>query len=202
MATGTTQATAAAGVTGAAGPTSKAISDPLAGPINQGNLLGGFDEGSTWKFLHAEGTMTTLGAKGALGTSVNTIVVQAGGSYAEQFNIAGGDKLDLTQVLAGAPIAHDLTNISQFVKVVGHGANDPGYGHGTKTTLEITGPGGSARIDLQGSGKLDLKDLVHHDSLLLPPSLERCLKRSDGPRWVRHSAFARVIKWQRGDRGS
>jgi hypothetical protein len=113
--------------------------------------------------------MTSLGAKGALGTSGNTTVVQAGGSYAKQFNIAGGDKLDLTPVLAGAPIAHDLTNISQFIKVVGHGANDPGYGHGTKTMLEIAGPSGSARIDLQGSGKLDLKDLLHHDSLLLPP---------------------------------
>jgi hypothetical protein len=170
VATGTTQAIAVAGVTGAGGPTGAAIHNQLQRPINQGNLLGGFDEGSTWKFLHAAGTMTSLGATKALGASGNTIVLQAGGSYAEQFNIAAGDKLDLTHVLAGAPIAHDLTNISQFVKIVGHGANDPGYGHGTKTTLEIAGPGGSARIDLQGSGKLDLKDLVHHDSLLLPPS--------------------------------
>jgi hypothetical protein len=89
----------------------------------------------------------------------------------ERFNIARGDKLDLTHVLAGAPIAAgDLTNLTQFVKVVGHGPNDPGFGLGTKTTLEITGPSGSARIDLQGSGRLDLKDLLHHDSLLLPHS--------------------------------
>ena len=94
-------------------------------------------------------------------------MVQAGGSYAQQFSLAGGDKLDLTHVLAGAPLAHDLTNIGQFVKVLGHGTNDPGRGIGT--TLEVTGPSGSARIDLQGSGKVDLKDLLHHDSLLLPP---------------------------------
>jgi len=94
-------------------------------------------------------------------------VVQAGGSYAQQFSLGGGDKLDLRHVLAGAPLAHDLTNIGQFVKIVGHGASDPGHSIGT--TLEVTGPGGSARIDLQGSGRLDLKDLLHHDSLLLPP---------------------------------
>jgi hypothetical protein len=176
-------ATGNVGVTGTGGAPSTIISDPVgpapvvpvvplaggAGQINQGNLLGQFDVSSTWKFLHAEGTMTSLGATGALGSSGNTIVVQAGGSFTEQFNIARGDKLDLSGVLAGAPIAQDLTNLSQFVKVVGHGFNDPGYGLGTKTTLEITGPGGSARIDLQGSGKLDLKDLLHHDSLLLPP---------------------------------
>jgi hypothetical protein len=96
-------------------------------------------------------------------------VVQAGGSYAQQFRLGGGDKLDLRHVLAGAPLAHDLTNIGQFVKIVGHGANDPGHGIGTTTTLEVTGPSGSARIDLQGSGKLELKDLLQHDSLLLPP---------------------------------
>ena len=122
-----------------------------------------------WKFLQAEGEMTSLVATEARGISANTIVVQAGLSYKEQFNVARGDKLDLSHVLAGAPISHDLTSLSQFVKVVGHGPNDPGYGHGTKTTLEVTGLGGSARIDLQGSGRLDLKDLLHHDSLLLPP---------------------------------
>jgi len=105
----------------------------------------------------------------ALGGAANTLVVQAGSSYAQQFRLGGGDKLDLTHVLAGAPLAHDLTNLSQFVKIVGHGANDLGHGLGTKTTLEVTGPGGSARIDLQSSGKLELKDLLQHDSLLLPP---------------------------------
>jgi hypothetical protein len=94
-------------------------------------------------------------------------VVKAGGSYAQQFSLGGGDKLDLRHVLAGAPLAHDLTNIGQFVKIVGHGASDPGHGIGT--TLEVTGLGGSARIDLQGGGKLELKDLLQHDSLLLPP---------------------------------
>lgn len=132
-------------------------------------MLGQLDQASSWKFLQSTGSAGTgPGATGAFGSSANTLVVQAGRSHAQQFSL-GGDKLDLTQVLAGAPLAHDLTNISQFVKIVGHGANDPGYGIGTKTTLEVTGPSGSARIDLQSSGKLELKDLLHHDSLLLPP---------------------------------
>jgi hypothetical protein len=95
--------------------------------------------------------------------------VQAGIGYQQQFNAAAGDKLDLTQVLAGVPIAaRDLTSLDQFVKVVAHGPNDPGFGSGTKTTLEITGLNGSSRVDLQGSGKLNLNDLLQHDSLLLP----------------------------------
>jgi hypothetical protein len=135
--------------------------------VHQRDLLGHIDLGL--RFVHgAEGTAMTAGATGAFASVGKTIEVHAGGSYAQQFSIASGDKLDLTNVLAGAPIAHDLTNISQFVKVLGYGANDPGYGLGTKTMLEVTGPSGSARIDLQGSGKVDLKDLLQHDSLVLP----------------------------------
>jgi hypothetical protein len=155
------------------GPVSEVPIVPIAGSAGQidlGNLLGSFDQGSIWKFLQSEGTATGESASGALGGSGTTIVVQTGGPFTERFNLASGDKLDLTQVLAGAPISQDLTNLGQFVKVVGYGVNDPGYGQGTKTMLEITGPGGSARIDLQGSGRLDLKDLLHHDSLLLPPN--------------------------------
>jgi hypothetical protein len=55
------------------------------------------------------------------------------------------------------------------VKVIGHGPNDPGFGQGTQTVLQITGPAGQAIVHLEGSGKLDVKDLVKHDSLI-PPS--------------------------------
>jgi hypothetical protein len=158
------------GTTGAVGPTGAAGNDPSGPGIHQGNLLGQLDQGSSWKFLHGPGsTVTGPGTPEVLRGSANTLVVQAGSSYTHRFSLSGGDKLDLTHVLAGAPLAHDLTNIGQFVKIVGHGANDLGHGAGTKTTLEVTGPGGSARIDLQSSGKLELKDLVHNDSLVLPP---------------------------------
>ena len=111
----------------------------------------------------------TAVASGSGVVSTHTLVVQGGGSYSQQFNITAGDKLDLTHVLAGAPIAHDLTNLNQFIKIVGHGAMDPASSGGTKTTLEVTGPAGSATVNLVGSGKLDLKDLLQHSSLILPP---------------------------------
>jgi hypothetical protein len=155
-------------VTGAATAIGK-VSVLPAGQISSVNLLGQFGQGSAWNFQNAEGNMGAPGVMGALGISGKTILVEAGLSYATPFSAAKGDKLDLTHVLTGAPIAaRDLTNLNQFVKVVGHGPNDPGFGLGTKTTLEVTGPSGSARIDLQGSGRLDLKDLLHHDSLIMP----------------------------------
>src|SRR5262249_49770200 len=87
----------------------------------------------------------------------------------QNFDFKHGGQLDLTQVLAGAPLAADLTNIGDFVKVLGHGKNDPGFGHGTKTTLEISGPNGGAVVNLEGTGKLELRDLLKHTSLILPP---------------------------------
>jgi hypothetical protein len=94
--------------------------------------------------------------------------VQPGNSTTEHFNIGLGDKIDLTQVLAGAPISSDLTNLEQIAKVVGSGSTEPSNNHVSNTTLDIAGPGGSARIELQGSGRVDLKDLLHHDSSILP----------------------------------
>ena len=67
-------------------------------------------------------------------------------------------------------MAQDLTNIRQFVKVLGHGPNDPSFGYGTQTVIQISGPSDQAIVHLQGSGKLDLEDLVKHDSLIPPSS--------------------------------
>jgi hypothetical protein len=55
------------------------------------------------------------------------------------------------------------------VKVIGYGRNDPGFGPGTKTTLEVTGLHGTAVVNLEGAGKLDLQDLLKHNALMLPP---------------------------------
>jgi hypothetical protein len=52
--------------------------------------------------------------------------------------------------------------------VLGYSKNDPGFGPGTKTSLEISGPHGTAIVNLEGAGKLELKDLLQHNSLLLP----------------------------------
>jgi hypothetical protein len=103
------------------------------------------------------------------GSQDQVLQVQAGHTYSESFNLAGGAQLDLTQILAGAPLANDLTNIGQYVKVLGYGTDDAGFASGTKTVLEVTGPNGSAIVNLEGSGKLQVKDLLSHNSLLLPP---------------------------------
>jgi len=103
---------------------------------------------------------------GALGV---TSVVQPGDDIQRLFDMGQGDQLDLTQILAGAALQADLTNISDFVKVVGYGANDAGIGAGSKTMLEIVGPNGSASVTLEGSGSLTVNDLVRNNSLVLPP---------------------------------
>jgi hypothetical protein len=66
-------------------------------------------------------------------------------------------------------LAHDLANIDKFVRVLGHGENDPGFGRGIKTSLGITSPPGTAVVNLEGVGKLELKDLLSHHTLVLPP---------------------------------
>ena len=97
-------------------------------------------------------------------------LIQAGTHSSVPFSLARGDQLDLSQILHGAPAAQDLTNIGQFVKVLGHGPNDPSFGYGTQTVIQSSGPSDQAIVHLQGSGKLDLQDLVKHDSLIPPSS--------------------------------
>jgi hypothetical protein len=120
-------------------------------------------------FLHGDGENDNNHATSSIAGSQDP-VVQTGIDTAQNFDFKHGGTLDLTQVLAGAPLSHDLTNIGNFIKVLSHSKNDPGFGGGTKTTLEITGVGGnSAVVNLESSGKLDLKDLLKNNSLILPP---------------------------------
>jgi hypothetical protein len=95
--------------------------------------------------------------------------VRPGTDFVRNFDPARGDRLDLRHLLAGAPLAHDLANLGDFVKVLGYGRSDPGFGAGIKTALEITGPQGTAVLNLESAGKLDLADLLKHHLLLLPP---------------------------------
>jgi hypothetical protein len=124
------------------------------------------DSGVGQRFLHS--VAAGLGG-GAGGTTEHDVRVRAGTDYVRNFDLAGGHKLDLRHILAGAPLAPDLANLGQFVKVLGHDNNDPGFGAGTKTALEVTGPHGTAVVHLQSAGKLDLADLLRHHALLLPP---------------------------------
>jgi hypothetical protein len=86
-------------------------------------------------------------------------------TVSEPFNIANGDRLDLTQILAGAPLAQDLSNIGNYMKVLGYAGADQNGG----TVLEIMGPNGNSQVTLQGAGKVSVDDLVNNSSLVLPP---------------------------------
>jgi hypothetical protein len=98
------------------------------------------------------------------------MLIRAGTTdFVENFSLPQGDTLNLTEILAGAPLAPDLANLGDYVKVLGHAKNDPGFGPGTKTTLEVTGLHGSATISLEGAGKISLPDLLKHHALILPP---------------------------------
>jgi hypothetical protein len=98
-----------------------------------------------------------------------TTMVQPGSNTRQTFDMGHGDQLDLTQVLAGANLRHDLTNIADFVKVIGYGSGDPGSAAGATSMLEIMGPNGSATIALEASGRLTVDDLVKNNALVLPP---------------------------------
>ena len=145
--------------------------DPLTAAIHPGNIFG--PQGQTFapRFLYVAGTSAAGSGQPDTGAGGHgrDLLIRPGTGFVQNFSIAHGDKLDLTKILAGAPLAHDLANIADFVKVTSYGQNDPGFGPGTKTSLAVTGPHGSALVNLEGAGKLELKDLLQHNSLLLPP---------------------------------
>jgi len=162
---GATGATGHPGTTGATGSSGGDQGhDKLTAEINPGSLSGAQDHGPRFLYVAGPATGQPGHTPGAQGTD---LLIKAGTDFVKNFNLAQ-DKLDLTKILAGVP-AHELANLANFVKVLGSGPNDQGFGHGTKTTLEISGPHGSALVKLEGAGKLDLQDLVKHHSLILPP---------------------------------
>jgi hypothetical protein len=147
---------------GTTGGSGGQLGGQLTTQLNQNNLLGGL----SLSFQQGGNSGPILGGSQ---NQDQTLVVQAGSTYSESFSLSGGSQLDLTQILAGASLSHDLTNISQYVKVLGYGADDPGFASGTKTILQVTGPNGSATVNLEGSGRLSVQNLLQHNSLLLPP---------------------------------
>jgi hypothetical protein len=164
--TGATGATGTGGHTGATGSSGgdHGHHDKLTAEINPGTLFGPQDHGPRFLYVAGPAAGQPGHTPGAQGTD---LLIKAGTDFVKNFNLAQ-DKLDLTKILAGVP-THELANLANFVKVLGSGPNDQGFGHGTRTTIEISGPHGSATVNLEGAGKLDLQDLLKHHSLILPP---------------------------------
>jgi long-subunit fatty acid transport protein len=121
-------------------------------------------------FLHSGKATSTLQstADTQTGGSGTNVVVQAGTNQTVSFNAAGGDKLDLSQILAGAPLTQDLTNVGKYVKVAGYSPSDQSSGQGVTTTFDIAGPNGHAVVNLNSDSKLSLDDLLKHNSLIPP----------------------------------
>jgi hypothetical protein len=135
-------------------------------PIRPEHLTGSENSAAGPRFLYSIPAAPHAESGGSIDYNVR---VRAGTDFVKNFDLARGGKLDLRHILAGAPLAHDLANLGRFVKVLGYGSNDPGFGAGTRTTLEVSGPQGADIVNLEGVGKLDLADLLRHHALLLPP---------------------------------
>ena len=97
----------------------------------------------------------------------HAILVDAGIDNAtiNGFSVWGGDKLDLTAILAGAGLAHDNINIGDFVGVTGRTGDASGL---TTTCLSFHGPRGAATVALTGSAPITAADLLNGGALILP----------------------------------
>ncbi len=95
-----------------------------------------------------------------------TFVIGSGANgWINDFSMTGGDKLDLAGLLAGAPLAHDLSNLGSFLSVTGQ---TPGFISGSNTTLAVSGPGGAASLVLENSDSISVLGLLSGNALVLP----------------------------------
>ncbi len=104
---------------------------------------------------------------GAIAARPNeTFLIGAGGSaFIQGFSASAGDRLDLTALLAGAPLAADLSNIGEFVKVVSSAA-DASFGIDTKLT--IAGLSGTASLILNGASPVTVLSLLQNKAVIFP----------------------------------
>jgi hypothetical protein len=82
------------------------------------------------------------------------------------FSLMAGDRLNLTGLLTGAPLAHDLANLGAFIRIVGQGPDANG---GADTMLSFNGPGGTASLTLVSGKPIAVADLLNDNALVLPP---------------------------------
>ena len=129
------------------------------------------------------GFSTTIGASsfnppmmkfiGSLGGSAyegarpnETFLIGSGaGAFIAGFSAAAGDRLDLTGLLAGAPLAHDLSNLGSYLSVTGQTVD---VGGSWDTTLAVNGPGGAASLVLASGNTISVLDLLGGNALVLP----------------------------------
>ena len=79
-----------------------------------------------------------------------------------RLNITDSSGIDLSNLLAGTSLANDLTNVQLNVLSLDTAAN------GSRLVFEVTGPSGHAVVTVEGSGKLNLEDILKNSSLIPP----------------------------------
>lgn len=136
--------------------TSSATIPVTADKVTLGNgtnavFLGG--SGNT--IYDGSGTDTISGAAGGNDTFV--INAAGGTETVSGFSLTNGDVLNLTSILAGVSLAHDLSNLGSFVALATQ--TDARHSSWTDTVLTIKGGGGSATVTLLNTGSLTLAGL-------------------------------------------
>ena len=143
------------------------------GVAQQQTTLGHFDSALPSSFV--QGTTDTAVASqetgaGLSGDPLTQLLAHAGKMTATKPNLASADHLDLGSALTGVPLSHDLTNIGKVLSTVTHGQIAQGIGHGAKTALDATGSAVQPVPHAQGTGKIDVTQLVKPDTLIPPSS--------------------------------
>jgi trimeric autotransporter adhesin len=122
------------------------------------NLNGGSDTvnmgtGTSFDIIGSSGTIGFIS-----GAAVTMSVTAAVGSQTVgSFNMANGDKIDLTYILAGTSVT--TSDLSSYVSA---------SASGTGTSLAIIGPNGSDTVLLSGVGSLSLQTLINGNAFVLP----------------------------------
>ena len=101
----------------------------------------------------------------------DSFTLSAGGGALFIENFGAGDTLDLTKILAGVPLAADLSNIGNYVSVVANGTDDMVFGvadGGSKTVLQIAGPNGTEFVNLENVGSIGVAALLSSGAFVLP----------------------------------
>jgi hypothetical protein len=90
-------------------------------------------------------------------SSPNTVVVANQLQAVYGFNPAGGDRIDLSQILSGVSVT--AASLGSYVSASSSGGN---------TSLGIVGPHGSDTVILAGAGSMSLQQLINANAFILP----------------------------------
>jgi hypothetical protein len=148
-------------------------SNPLTALLNHQTTLGRFD--STLPSSFVQGTSDTAMTSQSTGTALSQdpltqLLAHAGKMTATKPGLASADHLDLGSALTGVPLSQDLTNVGKVVSALTHGQIAQGIGHGAKTALDTAGSAVQPVPHAQGTGKVDITQLVKPDTLIPPSS--------------------------------